>query len=79
MNSKERVRRAFQHQKVDRVPSTMWCVETEWEKLKKYFQEEDIYKIMEILDIDTRIMWLPPYIGPELPVLTRSTGENCML
>lgn len=76
MNSKERVRRAIQHQEVDRVPATMWCVETEWDRLKKHFQEDDIYKIMEKLDIDTRIMWLPPYIGPELPVITGPTGEK---
>lgn len=76
MNSKERVRKAIQHQKVDRVPATMWCVETAWEKLKKHFHEDDIYKIMEKLDIDTRIMWLPPYIGPELPIIKNSKGET---
>ncbi len=76
MNSKERVRAAIEHRQPDRCASTMQCVETAWEKLKKHFGTRDIDTILEKLAIDTRIMDLPPYIGPELPRVTGSTGET---
>ena len=38
MNSKERVRAAFEHKSPDRVPATMQAVETAWEKMQQYFQ-----------------------------------------
>lgn len=76
MNSKERVRTALQRKAPDRVPATMQCVETAWDNLKKYFYTDDVDDIMEKLDIDTRIMDLPPYIGPELPTLIGKNGEK---
>lgn len=75
MNSKERVRTAIQHKQPDKVPSTMQCVDTAWEKLRKHFQVETNDDVMERLDIDTRIMDFPPYIGPERPDFTNEKGE----
>lgn len=76
MTSKERVRTAIARKTPDRVPATMQCVETAWEKLKKAFQTDDTDAIMERLDIDTRIMALPPYKGQELPTFQRADGET---
>lgn len=66
MTSKERIRAALAGKPVDRVPCTMQCVESTWEKLMEHFKVDNIYDVQDILDIDTRIMDLPPYIG-ELP------------
>ncbi len=66
MTSKERIRAALAGQPVDRVPSTMQCVEVTWEKLMNHFKVESIDEVQDVLDIDTRIMDLPPFIG-ELP------------
>ncbi len=76
MTSKERIRAALQHQPVDRVPSTMQCVEAAWEKLMKHFDVDNIDDVQEKLDIDTRLMDLPPYIGPEHPVYKNEDGED---
>ncbi len=76
MTSKERVRAAIQRKEPDRVPASMQCVETAWENLKKAFGTEDTDRIMEQLEIDIRIMDLPPYKGPELPVFRHSGGET---
>ncbi len=75
MTSKERVRIAISRKAPDRVPATMQCVETAWEKLKRAFQTDNVDDIMDRLEIDTRIMALPPYIGPELPV-SQIKGET---
>lgn len=76
MNSKERVRTAIQHKQPDRVASTMQCVDTAWEKLKKYYRVETNDEVMDILYIDTRIMDFPPYIGPERPDFINAKGET---
>lgn len=76
MTSKERVRAAIAHQETDRVPSTMQCVETAWEKLKAHFGVETIDEVQDIMEIDTRIMDLPPYIGPEHPPIVNEQGET---
>ncbi|MDD3338628.1 MAG: uroporphyrinogen decarboxylase family protein [Lachnospiraceae bacterium] len=75
MTSKERVRAAVAHKTPDRVPATMQCVETAWDKLKKHFQVTTNDEVMDILEIDTRIMDLPPYIGPERPDFKNKDGE----
>lgn len=76
MTSKERIRLAFEHKNTDRVPSTMQCVDTAWEKLRKHFRVKHNEDIMDILDIDTRIMDIPPYIGPERPNYVNEKGET---
>lgn len=76
MTSKERIRATIEHKQPDRVPSTMQCVETAWEGLLKHFGVDTKEKVMEKLEIDTRIMDLPPYIGPERPPFVNSAGET---
>lgn len=76
MNSKERVRAAVQHKKTDYVPSTMQCVEAAWEKIRKEFGAGDNDQVMERLKIDVRNLDLPPYIGPELPIIQNAAGEK---
>ena len=75
MTSKERIHAAIMHQTPDRVPPTMQCVDTAWEKLIKYFGVKTADELQDILDIDTRIMDLPPYIGPENPPFINADGE----
>ena len=75
MTSKERICAAIMHQTPDRVPSTMQCVDTAWEKLIKYFGVKTADEVQDILDIDTRIMDLPPYIGPEKPPFINADGD----
>lgn len=76
MTSKERFRAALARQPVDRIPAQMQCVETLWEKLMEHFGVDNIDAVQEILEIDTRIMDLPPYIGPELPTYVNEHGET---
>ena len=76
MTSKERVRAALARQKPDRVPATMQCVETAWNKLMEHFQVHSAEEVQEILNIDTRIMDLPPYIGPEHAPFVNADGET---
>lgn len=76
MTSKERVRAALQHREPDRVPSTMQCVDTAWEKLRAYFGDETNEDVMARLDIDTRILSIPPYIGPPHPDYVNGKGET---
>lgn len=76
MTSKERIRAALEHRQPDRVPSTMQCVDTAWEKLRAYFKVETNEDVMDKLDIDTRIMDFPPYIGPAHPDYVNEKGET---
>lgn len=76
MTSKERVRAAVAHKQPDRVPATMQCVETTWENLMKHFRVSTVNEVLTKLEIDTRIMDLPPYIGPELPSFVNAKGEK---
>ena len=75
MTSRERIRAAINHQPTDRVPSTMQCVETAWERLHEHFNVTTDDEVMDILDIDTRIMDLPPYIGPKIEPYENEDGE----
>ena len=56
----------------------MQCVETAWDNLKKHFQVNTEEEIMDILEIDTRIMDIPPYIGPEHPPYKNEKGETVL-
>lgn len=76
MTSKERVRAAIARQQPDRVPSTMQCVYTAWEKLFSHFGVETVDEVQDILDIDIRALDLPPYIGPEHPPFVNAQGET---
>ncbi len=76
MTSKERVRAALMHQKTDRVPTTITCVEAAWENLKKYLNVSSQEDILRHFEIDTRIMDLPPYIGPEIKPFQNRNGET---
>ena len=76
MTSKERVRAALMRQMPDRVPATMQCVETAWEHLMEHFHVSTPEEVQDILEIDTRIMTLPPYIGPERPPFVNEKGET---
>ncbi len=76
MTSKERIRAALQRKPVDKLPTTMQCVETTWEKLMEQFGVHNIDDVQEKLDIDTRIMDLPPYIGPMPDEYLNEHGET---
>lgn len=76
MNSKERIRAALEHKDTDRVPTTMQCVETEWDNLKKYLKMETEEDVLNYFEIDTRIMDLPPYIGPVVEPFENEKGET---
>lgn len=75
MTPKERIRAALAHQKTDRVPTTMQCVETAWDNIKKYLNVETEEEVLEHFEIDTRIMDLPPYIGPMPEPYQNEKGE----
>lgn len=75
MNSKERVRMAVEHKQPDYVPSSLECVETAWDKLKKHFGTEKKENVWNSLRIDLRSMYMPPYIGPALPVYKNQKGN----
>lgn len=75
MTSKERIRAALSHKETDRVPTTMRCVETAWENLRKYLSVETNEDVMQHFEIDTRIMDIPPYIGPEKKTFQNKEGE----
>lgn len=75
MNSKERVRMALSHRPTDRVPTTMQCVETAWENLKKYLGVDNVEEVLTYFEIDTRIIDLPPYIGPSVEPFKNEKGE----
>ena len=76
MTSKERIRAAIEHKDTDRVPTTMQCVETAWENLKKYLKVETEEEILQHFEIDTRIMDLPPYIGPTVEPYVNENGDT---
>ncbi|MFI3212158.1 MAG: uroporphyrinogen decarboxylase family protein [Eubacteriales bacterium] len=76
MTSKERIRAALAGKPVDRVPTTMQCVEVTWEKLMKHFNVESIDQVQDILEIDTRTMDLPPYKGILPEPYTNEEGET---
>ncbi len=76
MTPKERIRAALAHKEVDKVPTTMQCVETAWDNLKKYLNVETEEEVLQHFDIDTRIMDLPPYIGPAVEPFVNENGDT---
>ncbi|SHH57402.1 uroporphyrinogen decarboxylase family protein [Clostridium grantii] len=64
MNSKERVRKAFNHITPDRVPANFECVSSVMEKLQKYYGFNEPEEIYKKFDIDIRCVGAS-YIGPE--------------
>ena len=76
MTSKERIRAALARKPVDRLPASMNCVQTTWENLMKHFNVDNIDAVQEILNIDTRIMDLPPFIGKRNPDYVNADGET---
>lgn len=76
MTSKERIRAALAHKETDRVPTTMNCVETAWENLRNYLKVETNEEVQQYFEIDTRIIDLPRYIGPELKSFVNEKGET---
>lgn len=76
MNSKERILAALNHQTPDRVPATLEGVTETWDRLKKHYSVGTDEEVMNILEIDTRIMQIPPYIGPKLKTFTSETGSK---
>lgn len=76
MTSKERIRAALAHQDTDRVPTTMNCVETAWKNLRNYLNVETNEEVEQYFEIDTRIIDLPRYIGPEHPPFVNEKGET---
>ncbi|MDD3340233.1 MAG: uroporphyrinogen decarboxylase family protein [Lachnospiraceae bacterium] len=76
MNSKERVHAALQHKQPDRVPASIQAGDTTWERLRKHFMVETNEEVMEILQIDTRLMEIPPYIGPNKPDFVNAEGDT---
>lgn len=75
MTSKERIRAAIEHRDTDRVPTTMQCVETAWDNLKKFLKVETEEEILQYFEIDTRIMDIPPYTGPLPEPFENEKGE----
>lgn len=75
MTSKERIRAALAHKETDRVPTTMQCVETAWDNIKKYLKVETKEDVLRHFEIDTRIMDIPPYIGPTIEPYKNEKGE----
>lgn len=75
MTSKERIRLALAHKETDRVPTTMQCVETAWDHIMKYLGADTKEEVLRHFEIDTRIMDLPPYIGPTVEPYENENGE----
>ncbi|MCI8281766.1 MAG: methyltransferase [Lachnospiraceae bacterium] len=75
MTSKERIRAALQRKPTDRVPSTMQCVDSIWEKLREHFHVNSNDEVQDILEIDTRILDMPPYIGPKIEPYKNKNGD----
>lgn len=75
MTSKERIRAALAHKETDKIPKTMQCVETAWENIQRYLHAESREEVLRHFEIDTRIMSLPPYIGPAIEPYKNEEGE----
>lgn len=75
MTSKERIRAAIAHKEVDRVPTTMHCVETAWKNLKKYLKVETEEEVLQHFDIDVREISLPPYTGSVAEPFKNEDGD----
>lgn len=64
MTSKERVMAAFNRQPTDRPPTSLRCTPEVWAALQKHFGVDTNEDVLDELDIDMRMVYLP-YIGPK--------------
>lgn len=75
MTSKERVRAAFSHAAVDRVPAAFEAVSVVNEKLLAYYGLPDHEALLRHYEIDTRYPEVR-YIGPGLPAYVDADGHE---
>ena len=75
MNSKERVRAAISHQKVDRVPVAFEAVGRVKDKLLKHYGFTEEFQLLEKFKVDI-IPADPIYIGPPLKRLCGQSGKK---
>lgn len=64
MTSKERVMAAFNRQPTDRPPTSLRCTPEVWAALQQHFGVDTNEDVLDELDIDMRMVYLP-YIGPK--------------
>ncbi len=67
MNSRERVLAAFNHERLDRVPTDIWATPEVWDRLKAYFGKEA--DVRAKLHVDGMASVEPSYVGPKLPMV----------
>ncbi len=72
MDSRERVLAAFNHERLDRVPTDIWATPEVWDRLKACFGGEA--DVRAKLHIDGMASVEPSYVGPKLP--TVAEGET---
>jgi uroporphyrinogen decarboxylase len=70
MNSRERVLAAFNHERLDRVPTDIWTTPEVWGRLKAYFGKEA--DVRAKLHIDGMASVEPNYVGPKLPMVAEN-------
>ena len=67
MDSRERVLAAFNHERLDRVPTDIWATPEVWDRLKACFSGEA--DVRAKLHIDGVASVEPSYVGPKLPTV----------
>lgn len=65
MTSKERVRKAVNHQQPDKVPASLFGVDSAMENIMNYYGFNNIEQVYKKFDIDIRGVF-PEYLGSEL-------------
>jgi len=69
MDHRQRILAAIDHQPLDHFPTDIWATHEVWQKLHSYFGVTDRLEIYDLLHIDGIMGIVPPYIGPERPVI----------
>jgi len=72
MSPHERVQRAVERKKPDRVPFDFWAVPEMIKKLQDRLNLQTEEELIQLLGVDCRIV-SPNYIGPELEILSDNT------
>lgn len=75
MTSKERVRAAAQHKKVDRVPAAFEAVWPVWLRLLKEYKFTKVEEVYQKYNVDTRYV-NPVYVGPKLSTYVNEAGNK---
>lgn len=75
MSGKERVLKAINHEKTDRVPVDFWATKDAEKKLLSYFNLSDRELLLDRLGIDIRYVF-PEYIGPPLKTFPDGSKED---